>query len=270
MVRVCSCKKESEIRGEGVPTFVFVHTQLDENIGACARAMLNYSLTKMVLVAPECNHLSGKARATAAGADYLLEKALLFPTLKDAITDANSVYATTARIRYMAKPILTPEIAASEIFDKVNSGEHVAIVFGCERTGLTNEDIALCDAIISIPANRDFASLNLAQATLIIAYEYFKKKRKTSKKNRYINYKKSRKATVQDIEQLFTHLFKALEVADFFTSPQKRTIMENNLKAIIKRAELSYQEVQTLHGVITQLLSYCPNCRNFYSFRWKD
>ena len=156
------------------PIVVLVEPQLGENIGAAARAMANFGLSRLRLVKPLQGWPNEKARVMAAGADRILDSVALYDTLNDAIGDCSFVLATTARNHDQAKPVVSAEAAASEIATRVRAGESVAIIFGRERIGLENHEVALADRIVTLPVNPAFASLNLAQAVVIVAYEWFK------------------------------------------------------------------------------------------------
>lgn len=154
------------------PSFVLVRPQMGENIGAAARAMLNFGLDRMKLVAPRDGWPNQKAVAMASGAGRILDDAVLVDRTVDAVADCSYVFATTARQRDMTKPVMTPERAMEVAREKVTAGEKVAVLFGPERAGLENDDIALANAIISVPVNPEFASLNLAQCVLLTGYEW--------------------------------------------------------------------------------------------------
>jgi tRNA/rRNA methyltransferase len=157
----------------GGPAIVLVKPQLGENIGTAARAMANCGLDDLRLVAPRDGWPNDKAVAAASGADSVLDKARLYPNVPAAIADLRRVYAATARDRYMVKRIVTPRLAAAEIAGFLGVGEACGVLFGPERTGLVNDDIALADTVLSVPLNPAFSSLNLAQAVLIVGYEWF-------------------------------------------------------------------------------------------------
>src|ERR1700752_5264094 len=156
------------------PVVVRVEPQLGENIGAAARAMANFGLSRLRLVKPRQRWPNDKAAMMAAGADRVLDSAVLYDSLEAAVADCGFVLATTARAHDQAKPVLGAAEAAAEMADHVANGETVAIVFGRERNGLENDEVALADRILTLPVNPAFASLNLAQAVVIIAYEWFK------------------------------------------------------------------------------------------------
>ena len=157
------------------PLVVLVEPQLGENIGAAARAMANFGLSRLRLVKPLQGWPNERARVMAAGADRVLDGATLFDSLNDAIADCSFVLATTARNHDQAKPVVSAETAAAEMVPRVAAGENVAIIFGRERIGLENHEVGLADRIVTLPVNPAFASLNLAQAVVVVAYEWFKR-----------------------------------------------------------------------------------------------
>ena len=157
----------------GGPTIILVQPQMGENIGACARAMLNCGLTELRLVKPRDGWPNEKAQANASGADLVLDNARLFDTTADAVADLHVVYATTVRTRGMIQQFVTPRVAAEELRAQYAAGHKVGVLFGPERTGLVNDDLTLAEKLITVPLNPSFASLNLAQAVLLIGYEWF-------------------------------------------------------------------------------------------------
>ena len=156
------------------PVVILVQPQLGENVGAAARAMLNFGLRRLRLVQPACGWPNIKAVQAASGATAVLNAVRRFDRVEEAVGDLHRVYATTARTRDLPKPIVTAAQAAWEARSALAAGERVGLLFGPERTGLANDDLVYADAVVSIPVNRDFFSLNLAQAVLLIAYEWFR------------------------------------------------------------------------------------------------
>lgn len=231
------------------PAVILVDPQLGENIGMAARAMLNCGLTDLRLVRPRDGWPNEKASRTSAGADMVLERAQLFERTEDAILDLTLVYAATARTRDMIKVIVSPTKAAAEIrgFKSGASG----IIFGGEAMGLNNDDIALADKIITTPLNPGFSSLNLSQAVLLIAHEWFKLDSDFADSN--LQMPDTRPATKQELIGLFEHLEGALDDSGFLHIKEKRPIMSRNLRNLFQRAQLTDQEVRTLRGVITSL-----------------
>ena len=233
------------------PTVILVRPQLGENIGAAARAMFNCGLTELRLVDPRDGWPNPRAEATASGADGVLGKAQVFETTRKAVADLGLVLASTARPRDMVKPVLTPREAVREIHELSEGGPSCGVLFGPERTGLENEDVALAAAVMSVPLNPGFSSLNLGQAVLVFAYEWFQSIAAVA--DRTEPQRSSRSATVAELENMFDHLIAHLDVSGFLRPPEKRPIMVRNLRNIFVRARLTEQEVRTLHGVFAAL-----------------
>jgi tRNA/rRNA methyltransferase len=234
------------------PIVVLVEPQLGENIGAAARAMGNFGLKRLRLVKPRQGWPNEKAKVMAAGADAILESAQLFETLEEAIADCTMVLAATARAHDQAKPVVGADEAARLIATDIAGGEEVAILFGRERNGLENDEVALADRIITLPVNPAFASLNLAQAVVIIGYEYFKLV--TGGALPFEMPKRSPQAGKQQLAAFFTTLERELEKVEFFRPPEKRATMTINLRNIFNRMHPTQQDIQTLHGVVTALV----------------
>jgi tRNA/rRNA methyltransferase len=232
------------------PVIVLVESQLGENIGAAARAMANFGLARLRLVKPLQGWPNGKAKMMASGADRILDEAQLYPTLKDAIADCTLVFATTARAHDQAKPVVDAPVAMQQMGPHVAAGETVAVVFGRERNGLENDEVGLADRIITLPVNPAFASLNLAQAVLIVAYEWFRASGGTL---RFVMPQKSAPAPKQQLAAFFESVERELERVEFFRPPEKRDTMTINLRNIFLRMEPTQQDIQTLHGVIMAL-----------------
>jgi len=230
------------------PVVILVEPQLGENIGSAARAMANFGLSRLRLVKPRQGWPNDKARIMAAGADRILDGAKLYDTLEEAIADCNFVLATTARSHDQAKPVIGPEEAAAESAPRIATGETVAIVFGRERNGLENDEVALADRIVTLPVNPAFASLNLAQAIVIVAYEWFKLA--SGARLPFATPDKSPPAPKQQLLAFFESLERELEKVEFFRPPDKRATMQINLRNIFSRMQPSQQDIQTLHGVI--------------------
>ena len=229
------------------PVIVLVEPQLGENIGAAARAMANFGLSRLRLVKPRQAWPNDKARMMAAGADRVLEEAELFDTLEDAVADCSFVLATTARAHDQAKLVIGPAAAAAEAAPRIAAGQTVAVVFGRERNGLENDEVALADRIVTLPVNPAFASLNLAQAVVIVAYEWFKL---TGSGLPFAMPRKSQGAPKQQLMAFFASLERELEKVEFFRPPDKRETMQINLRNIFTRMAPTQQDIQTLHGVI--------------------
>ena len=230
------------------PVIVLVEPQLGENIGAAARAMANFGLTRLRLVNPRQRWPNDKAHMMAAGADRILDDAVLFDDLPAALADCSFVLATTARAHDQAKRVIGAAEAAREIAPRLEAGETVAIMFGRERNGLENDEVALADRIVTLPVNPAFASLNLAQAIVIVAYEWFKLK--SGEKLPFAMPEKSPPAPEEQLLAFFASLERELEHVEFFRPPDKRETMQINLRNIFTRMQPTQQDIQTLHGVI--------------------
>ncbi|GHD61391.1 tRNA (cytidine/uridine-2'-O-)-methyltransferase TrmJ [Thalassobaculum fulvum] len=233
------------------PAIVLVEPQLGENIGACARAMLNCGLTDLRLVRPRDGWPNPKAEAMASGATAVLERARVYDTTAEACADLSYVLATTARTRDMKKPALTPRAAAGELRARIGSGQGTGVLFGPERAGLVNEDVTLADAVLSVPLNPAFSSLNLAQAVLLIGYEWYQAGDATPASA--LMDESSPPATVATREFFLARLEALLEEAGFFYPEHIGPTMKRNLRTLFTRAGMSDQEVQTLHGVLRAL-----------------
>ena len=236
------------------PAVILVEPQLGENIGMVARAMLNCGLNDLRLVRPRAKWPNDKAFRASAGANSVVGSARLFATVADAIADLSRVYAATARDRDMTKMVVTPAEAAKEL-RQLNS-EDCGVIFGGEAMGLNNDDVALADRIVMVPLNPEFTSLNLAQAVLLVAYEWFKLGDDTPASELAI--RGSRPANKAEMMGLFEHLESALDDSGFLHIVEKRPIMVRNLRNLLQRAELTEQEVRTLRGVVKSLI-YRPD-----------
>jgi tRNA/rRNA methyltransferase len=234
------------------PIIVLVEPQLGENIGAAARAMANFGLGRLRLVKPLQGWPNDKARVMASGADRVLEAAALYDHLSDAIADCQFVLATTARGHDQAKPVIGADKAAQEMVPRVAAGEQVAVLFGRERIGLENHEVALADRIVTLPVNPAFASLNLAQAVAIIAYEWFKAA--GGGELPFSTPHKSPPAAKQQFDAFFADLERELDKVEFFRPGEKRATMRINLRNIFTRMAPSQQDLRTLHGVVTAIV----------------
>jgi tRNA/rRNA methyltransferase len=233
------------------PIVVLVEPQMGENIGAAARAMANFGLGRLRLVKPVQAWPNEKARVMAAGADRVIDGAQVYATLQEAIGDCSFVLAATARNHDQAKPVIGAEAAAAQAAPRVAAGENVALVFGRERNGLENHEVALADAIVTLPVNPAFASLNLAQAVVIVGYEWFKLR--TGAKLPFEMPQRSPPAAKQQIDAFFSDLERELDKVEFFRPAEKRGVMSVNLRNIFQRIAPTRQDVRTLHGVVTAL-----------------
>lgn len=229
---------------------VLVNPQLGENIGAAARAMANFGLSELRLVDPRDGWPSDIARANAAKADHIIDGARVFATLEEAIGDLNFVYATTARQREMLKPVRGPREAAQSLRKRHAAGQKTGILFGRERWGLESVEVALADEIVTFPVNPAFASLNIAQAVLLMGYEWL-----TSAEAAALPIAEPPSEPVEKHELfgLFEHLEGALDRENYFRPPHKRATMVENLRTILQKAALSRQEVHALRGVVATL-----------------
>jgi tRNA/rRNA methyltransferase len=232
---------------------ILCEPQLGENIGAVARAMLNCGLTDLRLVAPRDGWPSEPARAASAGADVVIDGARVFDTTEAAIADLNHVYATTARTRDMVKPILSPDRATDRMVAETAQGGRCGVLFGRERSGLTNDQVALADAAVTFPLNPGFTSLNLAQAVLLVGWEW--RKRTSEPMPDEVTPLISTPATHGDMVHLFHHLETELEIGGFFHPPERRAHTIRNVRNLLTRAGLTEQDVKTLHGVIASLVA---------------
>ena len=235
----------------GGPVVVLVEPQLGENIGTAARAMANFGLTRLRLVRPRDAWPNVHARRAASGANAVLDDAALYDTLEAALADCNFVLATTARAHDQAKPVVGPAEAALEMAPRIATGETVAMVFGRERWGLMNDEVGLADRIVTFPVNPAFASLNLAQAVLIVAYEWFKAAGGTLPFGMPVRSPPARK---EQLFAFFATLERELERVEFFRPAEKRDTMTINLRNIFARMAPSQQDIQTLHGVVTAIV----------------
>lgn len=233
------------------PVVILVEPQLAENIGAAARAMANFGLSRLRLVAPRPSWPNAKARMVAAGADRILDNAALYASLEAAIADCTFVLAATARAHDQAKPVVGAAEAAALMAPRVGAGETVAVLFGRERNGLENDEVALADLILTLPVNPAYASLNLAQAVLVVAYEWFKLA--SGGKLPFTMPAKSAAAPKQQLLAFFAALERELEKVEFFRPPDKRETMQINLRNIFARMQPTRQDIRTLHGVITAI-----------------
>jgi len=241
-------KRWAEVAG---PIIVLVEPQLGENIGAAARVMANFGLSRLRLVKPRDGWPNIHARRSASGADRVLDESALYETVKAAIADCALVLATTARAHDQAKPVIGPDAAAALLAPHVDSGENVAVLFGRERYGLENDEVALADRIVTFPVNPAFASLNLAQAVAIIAYEWFK--RVSSGELPFAMPRRSELARKQQIEAFFSNLEQELDAIEYFRPLDKRATMLVNLRNIFARMQPTQQDIQTLHGIVMAL-----------------
>jgi tRNA/rRNA methyltransferase len=240
-----STKQWKELPG---PVVILVEPQLGENIGAAARAMGNFGLSRLRLVKPRQGWPNDRAHMMAAGADRILDGATIHDSVEAAIADCTFVLATTARAHDQAKSVVGAPEAAALMAPRVAAGETVGILFGRERNGLENDEVALADRIVTLPVNPAFASLNLGQAVVVVAYEWFKLV--GGGKLPFGMPQKSVPAPKEQLLAFFTALERELEKVEFFRPPDKRETMQINLRNIFSRMAPTQQDIQTLHGVI--------------------
>jgi tRNA/rRNA methyltransferase len=230
------------------PAIILVEPQLGENIGMAARAMGNFALSRLRIVNPRDGWPNIAAQRAAAGADHILERAKLFDTVEQAVADLDLLFATTARAHDQAKPVMAPEVAAREIASHITGGGSTGILFGRERWGLTNEEVARANRIITFPVNPGFASLNLAQAVLLMGYEWFKLS--TEGTLPFTMPERSERASQHQMHAFFENLVRELDRVEFLRPAEKRDTMLVNLRNIFLRMEPTKQDMHTLHGVI--------------------
>jgi tRNA/rRNA methyltransferase len=230
------------------PVIILVEPQLGENIGMTARAMGNFALTQLRLVKPRDGWPNIAAERAAAGADHILTRVELFDTLEQAVADLDLVFATTARAHDQAKPVVAPQAAAREIVDHAANGGKAGILFGRERSGLENDEVARANRIVTFPVNPGFASLNLAQAVLLMGYEWFKLS--TEGALPFAMPERSERASQHQMEAFFENLVRELDKVEFLRPAEKRETMLVNLRNIFARMEPTKQDMHTLHGVV--------------------
>lgn len=235
------------------PAIILVEPQLGENIGMAARAMANCALTDLRLVRPRDGWPNPDADAAAAGADAVLTAARLYDGTAEAVADLSRVYATTVRTRGMVKPAVTPRRAAEEMRAGAAAGERAGVLFGPERAGLANDDVALADAVLRAPLNPAFVSLNLAQAVLLVGYEWYLQA--SSAPERRLEKGGAKAAPRAELENFFQRLEAALDAAGYFRQAERKPMMRRSIRAIFTRAGLTEQEVNTLHGIVSALVS---------------
>ncbi|MCP8940417.1 RNA methyltransferase [Alsobacter sp. SYSU M60028] len=235
----------------GGPAVILVEPQLGENIGMAARAMANFGLDDMRLVRPRERWLHAKTRAAAAGAEYILDKATTYDTVRDAVASLSFVYATTARERGQGKIVVGPREAGAAMQARVAAGQSVGVLFGRERTGLENDDIALADEILTYPVNPAYASLNLSQAVLLLGFAW----RDAAEAPLPFAFKpKWPPAPREMVLSFFDYLEEQLDARGFFRPAGKRPVMARNLRNMFHRMNLSEQDVRTLRGMVVRLI----------------
>jgi TrmH family RNA methyltransferase len=233
------------------PVIILVRPQLADNIGACARAMANGGLFHLRLVAPRDGWPQEKAWRNSSGADRILDAATVFASVPDAVADLHHVFATCPRPRHIIKPVLTARGAAVELREIGARGLRVGVLFGPERAGLDNDDMAQADALVRFPLNPAFMSLNLAQAVMVLAYEWWTVGDGTPPSALMTN--ETRVATKAELENFLAHLVDQLDACGFLRNLPKRPGMVRNIRHFFQRGEVTEQELRTLHGIVTEL-----------------
>jgi tRNA/rRNA methyltransferase len=250
-----------------MPAVILVKPQLGENIGFAARAMVNFGLTDLRIVAPRDGWPNDKARAAAAGAAALVDRATVYDSVADAIGELNFVLASTARPRGMVKPVLGPARAAAELKRRGTRGERTGVLFGPERSGLDNDTIALADAILTAPVNPEFASLSLPQAVLLFGYEWFKTTEAEPSLGRVTAFdgpaegtsaSNTRPARRAELIGLFEHLESELDRAGFLYPEEKRPSMVRAIRNMFHRMSATDQDVRTWRGIVASLAGRAP------------
>jgi tRNA/rRNA methyltransferase len=238
------------------PVFVMVAPQMGENIGAAARAMLNFGLDRLRLVAPRDGWPNPRAEAMASGAGRVLDAARVSKSTAEACSDLTFVFATTARERALTKAVLTPARAMAEARALAAAGERVGVLFGPERAGLDTADVVRAQAVVSVPVNPAFGSLNLAQCVAILAYEWLQAADATPASDYRLA--GGRRATGIELDRFLAHLAERLDAVGFFFPEAKRASMLANLDNLFRRTPLTDADVRTLHGVVRALAEKAP------------
>ncbi len=238
------------------PVIVLVEPQLGENIGAAARAMLNFGLTEMRIVNPRDGWPNHQAINTASGAESVLHNAKLFDNFDDAIADLGFLVATTARVRDMVKPVDTPHGAAAYLREICATGEKCGVLFGRERSGLHNDQVARADRLLIVPTNSGYSSINIAQAVLLIGYEWFQSGDGAAGHLTEVTRKGAQPASKEELLNFHLHLEEELDSCGFLRPPEKRANMVRNIRNIFARNNLTDQEVKTLRGIIVGLTQF--------------
>ncbi len=236
------------------PAFVLVRPQMGENIGAAARAMWNFGLDRMRIVDPRDGWPNPSAVAMASGAGRLLDAAQHVDSVEAAIADSTTVYATTARPRGMTKTVMTPEAAMQDAVARIQKGEKVSVLFGPERAGLENADIAPVDVIVTVPVNPDFPSLNLAQCVLLMGYEWRRATDTTPPVEEVMA--GTEWASAGEVAHLVAHYEDRLDTAGYFFPPHKADSMRTVFRNLFGRLRLTRADVQLLHGIMRQMVRW--------------
>ena len=250
-------KNRSRIMSETGPAIILVEPQLGENIGMVARAMANFGLVELRLVKPRDGWPSEKARAAASRADHVIDAVAVFDDLHAAVADLNFVFATTARERDGFKPVRGPVEAGRALRARVRAGQKTGILFGRERFGLFNEEVALADEIVTFPVDPSFASLNIAQAALLMSYEWMKSGLEAETDTAFAR-PPVLPAAKEHLHGLLSHLEAALEARGYFRPAPKKPKMLDNLRAVLTRPGFALAEIKVLRGVVASLDYFSP------------
>ncbi|MDH6229673.1 tRNA/rRNA methyltransferase [Mesorhizobium soli] len=240
----------------GGPAIILVEPQLGENIGMVARAMANFGLSELRLINPRDGWPSDKARAAASKADHVIDGVVVFDTLEEAVADLNFIYATTARERDGFKPVRGPEQASRTLRTRTVAGERTGILFGRERFGLSNEEVAMADEIVTFPVNPAFASLNIAQAVLLMSYEWMKSG--FGAEETPFSGPEVMPASKEHLNGMIGHLESALDARGYFRPAAKKPKMLDNLRAVLTRPAFTLEEIKLLRGIISSLDYFSP------------
>lgn len=239
------------------PAIILVEPQLPENIGMVARAMANFGLAELRLVNPREEFPNDKARSAASKADHIIDGAVLYNDLPSAIADLNFVYATTARERDGFKAVRSPVEASRTLRQRFNAKEKIGVLFGRERVGLKNDEVGLADELVTFPVNPAFASLNIAQAVLLMSYEWMKTGMENETDTLFRG-PEMEPAPKQELQGLFDQLEEALDVRGYFRPETRKAVMVDGLRAVLTRAGFSSAELKLLRGVVTSLDAFSP------------
>ena len=233
------------------PAVILSHTQMGENVGSAARAMKNFGLSELILIAPMMEWPNDRAQILASGSADILDNARIYQTAEEALAPFQLVLATTARDRDVVKQVHTPAAAAARLRQAANDGIRTALLFGGERAGLGNDELSICDGVITIPTS-EFSSLNLGQAVLLLGYEWLKAADTTPAVR--VRSHLGVPATRAELVGLFEHLERELDAAHYLFPPEKRETMVRNIRAMILRSGLTDQQARTIRGMIVALV----------------
>ncbi len=249
--------REARSSGSG-PAIILVEPQMGENIGMVARAMANFGLSELRIVAPRDGWPNEKALATASRATSVVEAAIVYDDLRSALADLNFVFATTARERDGFKPVRGPVDATAVLRSRSKGGERTGIMFGREKYGLDNEQIGLADEIVTFPVNPEFASLNIAQAVLLMSYEWMKSGLARETDIPFTG-PDTAPAPKEELHGYFEHLESALSARGYFRPAAKKAKMVDKIRAVLTRPGFTSGEVKVLRGVLASLDYFSPN-----------